>query len=92
MRANPQNGNAPDPQILALMALGWLLQDDRRAHRLLDLTGLDVSSLREGADDPIMLAAVLAFLESHEPDLVACAHALGLPPETIVAARRMLLS
>uniref|UniRef100_UPI001576429A DUF3572 family protein n=1 Tax=Sphingomonas bacterium TaxID=1895847 RepID=UPI001576429A len=58
-----------------------------RAERLLALTGLDPAELRARAAEPAVLAAALAFLESHEPDLVACADALGMAPATLVAAR-----
>ncbi|MGJ3628682.1 DUF3572 family protein [Sphingomonas sp. MMS24-JH45] len=37
-----------------------------------------------------MLAAVLGFLEGHEPDLVACADALGTTPAALVRARHEL--
>lgn len=90
MRADPPLGNALDPQLIALQALGWVLQDEQRAQRLLDLTGLDPSSLRERAGDATMLAALLSFLESHEPDLLACAQALSVSPESLVAAREEL--
>jgi Protein of unknown function (DUF3572) len=33
---------------------------------------------------------VLGFLEAHQPDLVACAEALGVKPEDIVSAREGL--
>ncbi|MDH7975882.1 DUF3572 family protein, partial [Sphingomonas sp. AR_OL41] len=33
-----------------------------------------------------VLAAALAFLEAHEPDLIACAAELGVAPAAIVAA------
>ncbi|HEV2867405.1 MAG TPA: DUF3572 family protein [Allosphingosinicella sp.] len=33
---------------------------------------------------------MLRFLEGHEPDLVACAEALGLTPLQLVEARRSL--
>src|SRR3546814_13733902 len=35
-----------EPSVLALMALAWTLADDRRADRLLALTGLDADALR----------------------------------------------
>ncbi len=74
MRAPETN---EDAITLALGALVWTLGDDDRASRLLALTGLDAAALRAGAGDPPVLAALLAFLESHEPDLVACAAATG---------------
>jgi adenine/guanine phosphoribosyltransferase-like PRPP-binding protein len=82
--------SAPDPQALALSALGWLLADESRADRLLSLTGLTPEALREGLGDPATLTAVLDFLCAHEPDLVAAADALGVPPGTIVSAREVL--
>jgi hypothetical protein len=79
-----------DAEAVALGALGWTLADDARAARLLALTGLTPAALRAGIGDPAMLAALLRFLESHEPDLVACAAALGLTPMRLVAAREAL--
>ncbi len=38
----------------------------------------------------MVLAAALGFLEAHEPDLVACAEALDMKPESLVAARTAL--
>ena len=77
---------APDPQALALGALGWLLQSETRADRLLALTGLTPDALRSGVGDPAVLGAVLEFLAAHEPDLVGAAEALGVSPETLVRA------
>lgn len=79
-----------DAAAIALHALAWILSDDARAERLLVLTGLEADELRERATEPAVLAATLAFLESHEPDLVACADAIGHPPQALVAARQRL--
>ena len=81
-----------DPETLALSALGWALGDAARARRLLDLTGLSPDDLRTRATDPAVLAALLGFLAAHEPDLVACAAALGVKPEALIAAHRSLES
>jgi len=77
-------------EALALQALVWTLGEPSRASRLLDLTGLDPSELRARAGDPALLAATLGFLESYEPDLVACAEALGVKPAALVSARAQL--
>ena len=91
MRADDTNQDPVGGPIgVALGALVWTLGDAARADRLLAVTGLSPAGLRAGADDPAVLAAVIAFLESHEPDLIACAEALGIPPGAIVAARRAL--
>ena len=81
---------AQDDEALALGALGWTLSDDDRASRLLALTGMTPDLLRERLDDRAFLAAVLHFLEGHEPDLVACASDLGVFPSRLVDARRGL--
>ena len=85
---NPTDTN--DAPTLALHALAWTLADPARARRLLDLTGLDADALRGSAANSGTQAAVLGFLEAHEPDLVACAAELGVKPEALVAARRSL--
>ena len=86
MRAYSTN----DAETLARSALAATLTDERRAQRFLDLSGIDTEELRRRAGDPVLLAAVLRFLEGHEPDLVDVARALGIKPEQIVAAREAL--
>jgi hypothetical protein len=76
---------------LALAALGWVLQDEDRAQRLLSLTGLTPEILRERLTERSVLAAVLEFLGNHEPDLVLAADALNVTPERLVAAQRELV-
>ena len=81
-----------DPETLALSALGWALAEEGRAQRLLSLTGLTPGDLRERLDDWAALAAVLGFLEAHEPDLIACAEGLGVGAAELVEGRRVLES
>lgn len=80
----------PDPAALALGALGWVLADEDRAERLLALTGMTPDTLRGGLTDPGVLGAVLDFLASHEPDLVAAAQDLDVEPAALMAARERL--
>jgi hypothetical protein len=84
------NETKPMPDALALSALGWTLAETGRADRLLALTGLTPDDLRARLDQPPVLAAILRFLEAHEPDLVACAEALDVAPAQLVEARRTL--
>ncbi len=79
-----------DPLTLALAALAATLADERRAQRFLDLTGIETEELRARAGDPMLLAALIRFLEAFEPDLVAVAQAIGCKPEDLVEARRQL--
>ena len=79
-----------DPTALALRALVWTIGEPARAERLLALTGLTPDDLRARAESPAVLAAVLGFIEGHEPDLIACAAALAVAPAMLVAARDRL--
>lgn len=67
-----------------------MLSDENRAERLLSLTGMTPDQLRGGLGDPHILGAVLDFLASHEPDLVAAADALGVAPQDLVFASERL--
>jgi hypothetical protein len=86
MRSDQTN----EGETLALGALGWVLADDARAERLLALTGLTPEDVRARLRDRDFLAAVLLFLENHEPDLIACAAALEVRATRLVAAREAL--
>ena len=79
-----------DPVALALAALAATLGSERRAQRFLDLTGIGTEELRTRLGEPALLAAVLRFLEAHEPDLLSVAQELGVDPSQLVEARRLL--
>jgi hypothetical protein len=86
MRAHSTN----DAETLALSALAATLTDERRARRFLDLSGIDTDDLRRRASEPSLLAALLRFLEAHEPDLIDVAEAIGARPQDLVVAREEL--
>ena len=77
-------------ETLALRAMAWTLAAPDRAQRLLDVTGLTPNDLKNGAAERSTQAALLGFLEGHEPDLIACAADLDERPEALVVARRRL--
>jgi hypothetical protein len=79
-----------DPYALALAALAATLSDERRAQRFLHLTGIETDELRRRAAEPALLASLIAFLEAHEPDLLAVAQDIGVQPEALVEARRQI--
>lgn len=89
MRGN-QNSPPNDPITLALAALAATLGCERRAQRFIDLTGIGTDELRSRAAEPVILAALLRFLEGHEPDLLSVSAELGVRPEDLVEARRQL--
>ena len=90
MLSHTTNEHTREAEALALAALATTLNDERRALRFLDLTGLSPDDLRSSAGEPHLLAATLAFLEAHEPDLMQVAAAIGVKPEALVAARHKL--
>jgi len=79
-----------DAEVLAISALTQTISDERRAQRFLDLSGIDTEELRRRAGEPTLLASLLRFLESYEPDLIDVAAALDVKPEQLVAAREAL--
>ena len=79
-----------DARALGLLALATAVSDERRAQRFLDLTGIGTDELRARAGEPALLAALIRFLEAHEPDLLAVAEGLDVNPEALVSARRQL--
>jgi Protein of unknown function (DUF3572) len=88
--ATGPNHSPKDPHALALAALAATLSDERRARRFLDLTGIGTDELRRRAGEPALLAALLRFLEAHEPDLVSVSEQIGVKPDELVEARRQL--
>lgn len=82
--------NTNDAHTVALDALTFLLNNHLSADRFLGVTGLTPDDLRGRLNDPAVLAATLGYLEAHEPDLIACAAALGITPAALVAARAQL--
>jgi hypothetical protein len=79
-----------DAQALALLALATAVSDERRGRRFLDLTGIGTDELRARANDPALLAALIRFLEAHEPDLISVSEQMGVKPDILTAARREL--
>lgn len=79
-----------DASAMAFQALAWALTEESRAERLLSLTGLTPEGLRSSIINRSTQAAVLAFLEAYEPDLIACAAVIGVSPALLVQARQEL--
>ncbi len=73
-----------DPDI-ALAALGWILAEPDRAGRFLSLTGIGPDDLRMMLGTAALDRAVMDHLRAHEPDLLACAAAIGVAPGVLAA-------
>jgi hypothetical protein len=75
---------------LALGALTFLVEEDERIQRFLQLTGVAPSALPGLASRPSFLLAVLDHLAGDERLLLSFAEEQQVKPETIALARRAL--
>ena len=79
-----------DSSSLALAALAWILADQARAQRFLDLTGLTADGLRDAVGEISTHRAIFDFLAAHEPDLIGAAQALDVQPDVLIRAQEEL--
>lgn len=86
----PRSTAYPDPETLALRALGFLAAEPERLEPFLTATGLGPDTLRAAASEPGFLAAVLDHLCGNESLLLEFAGNLSLNPEFVVRARESL--
>jgi hypothetical protein len=75
---------------VAVEALAWLAQDSGRLGRFLAICGLGPDNLRQAADEPGFLVAVLDYLSSDESLLIAFAAATQRAPQSVSGARERL--
>ncbi len=78
--------DAPDPESLAIDALGFLAEDTERLGRFLAITGLEPATLRAAAQEPHFLASVLEHLLADEALLLAFVANRRLQPEAVARA------
>ena len=90
IRRRGEELSADQAATLALRGLAWLAADSDRLGRFLALTGIGPANLREKADDPATLAAVLDHLLGHEADLLAFCADAGVAPSLPARARESL--
>ena len=79
-----------EAEALGLSALTYLVEEDERVQRFLQMTGVDPSALPGLASRPSFLLAVLDHLAGDEELLLAFAGEHQVNPETIALARRAL--
>jgi hypothetical protein len=77
-------------QTRALAVLGWIAGQDDVFPAFLGATGASEADLRQRAGEADFLAAVMDFLLMEEGWLIACAEALGWPPEDMAQIRAAL--
>jgi hypothetical protein len=77
-------------EAIALQALVYLAEEPSRLARFLGLTGLEPASLRQAADSPETLAAVLEHVLQDESMLLEFTANRGLSPESVAPAYALL--
>jgi hypothetical protein len=84
------SSNLENAEALAIQALGFIAADPELMPRFLAITGIEVGSIRQAADEPGFLAGVLQFIAAHEPTLLRFAEETGTRPGDVAAALRAL--
>jgi hypothetical protein len=74
----------------AVRVLGWLAGQEDLLPIFLGATGAAAEDLRRAAGEPEFLGSVLDFVLMDDAWVIACAGALGMPPERIAEIRRAL--
>ena len=77
-------------QNVALAAFNRLIAEPERLAGFLSVTGLRPDTIRQAADSPGFLAAILDYVSADEGLIVAIAQELEMNPAEIAAARARL--
>ncbi len=76
---------------IAIAGLQFLAGDPEQLSRFVSLTGMTPDAMRDNANSPEFLGAVLDFFLSDEPTLLAFAAGHDISPEDIQKARFTLV-
>jgi hypothetical protein len=79
-----------EAETLGLQALAFLVEENDRINRFLQLTGVDAGDLARLAPQPSFLLAVLDHLSGDEALLLEFSRQSNVEPEAIAHARRAL--
>ena len=82
--------SADQAELLGIKALGWLAANDELLPVFLSASGTSLSDLRDRAQDPDFLGAVLDFLLMDDAWVMAFCESECLPYEKLAEARAAL--
>lgn len=77
-------------QTIALLALGYIVSDEKALGTLLTQTGIDGADLKAQATDPVFQAGVLDFLTRYEDLLIGFEEQTGTHPDDVTRALHAL--
>ena len=75
-------------EVTALKALTFLACEPERLQRFMDLSGLDIQTIRDSAADPSFLGGLLDHLLGDQTLLLLFAESARIAPERIATLRR----
>lgn len=81
---------APESEVIALKALGFLASETERLERFMALSGLTPAAIRKQASEPQFLAGVLDHVLADQTLLLLFAESEGFTPGAVATARRQL--
>ena len=90
MRAPLKRITRDEAESIALSALSYITGHEEALGRFLAMSGLEPGAIRSAAASPGFLAAILDYVASDEPLLIALARELDTRPGRIMEAHRPL--
>ena len=90
MRAPLKRITRDEAEAIALLALSYITTHEEVLGRFLSMSGLEPGTIRHAAASPGFLAAILDYVASDEPLLLALAKEMDARPERIMEAHRTL--
>jgi hypothetical protein len=79
-----------EAEAIAIQALAFLAGEPARLAQFLNLTGTNLSDVRQRVNDPSFLQAILDYVVAEESILLVFAAGVPVAPETVVAALNVL--
>ena len=87
---SPRGMSTADAELLAISCLGVIAAESETLARFLVATGLGPATLRDAANEPGFLAAVIEYVLADESLLLICSERLNTRPTLFAAARHRL--
>lgn len=78
--------NRDEAENVAISAFSFITGDEERMSRFLAVSGLRPDTIRSAASSPSFFAAILDYVASDEPLLIALAKEMNTKPEHIMVA------
>jgi Protein of unknown function (DUF3572) len=77
-----------DSSVIALQLIAFLVSDEERLDRFTALSGIGLSDLQHGAQDPVFLGFMFDYALQDEALIVEFASTHEIPPQNLISARR----